>query len=233
MEGKTPKNLYTEGYYYHSVAVDVVIFTIENGELKVLLVTRPRNPFKGSPALPGGVLRVGEKTRDAAIRILREKAGLENVDVYVEQLYTFDDMGRDPRGAMMSVGYFALVPYDKISIVSTPETQDPRFVSVRHAKELAFGHENILSYAMERLRAKIEYSNIVFSLVPKFFTFTELQNVYEIVFGKKLDKRNFRKKVMKLGLIKKTGKTVIRGRQRPAALYKFVSEKPKTFKNSF
>lgn len=222
-----------QGKKYQSVSatVDVVIFTIEDGELKVLLINRAGEPFRGLWALPGGFLLEGENTQSAAQRLLTDKAGVK--DVYIEQLYTFDDLKRDPRGYVLSVSYFALVDRNKIDIQESEKTQKPAFYSVRKLPKLAFDHKEIIEYALKRLRYKLEYTNVVFSLLEKKFTFTQLQNAYEIILDKKLDKRNFRKKFLTLGLIK-TAKGKLEGaRQRPAQLYSFMSGKPVELKRFF
>ena len=218
-------------FLHPTIVVDVVIFTIDEGVLKTLLITRAREPFAGSPALPGGFLHEGETTKSAAERILCEKAGVEGV--YLEQLYTFDDPKRDPRGALFSVTYFALVPKGEVKIDADEGTQTPRFVPVMDMPKLAFDHGKILSYAIERLRAKVEYTNVTYSFLPKLFTLTGLQKIYEAVFDKHMDKRNFRKKFKDLGLIEETNQFSKGGRQRPAKLYKFTSKRPSQLKKFF
>ncbi len=218
-------------YQNISATVDVVIFTIEDGELKVLLINRVGEPFKGSWALPGGFLLKGENTHQAAQRLLADKAGVD--DVYVEQLYTFDDLKRDPRGYVLSVAYFALVNKNKIKIKESENTQKPSFYSVKNIPDLAFDHDKIINYALKRLRYKLEYTNAVFSLLEKKFTFSQLQSAYEVILNKKLDKRNFRKKFLALGLIKPIRGRLEGARQRPAQLYSFVSSKPIELKRFF
>jgi 8-oxo-dGTP diphosphatase len=218
-------------YYKVSVATDVVVFTVEDNQLKVLTIRRADEPFKNHRALPGGFVLPGHDSITTAKRVLKEKAGLENV--YFEQLYTFDNPKRDPRGPIISVSYFALVPRKAVSPQISEQTQEPTFVDIKNLGRLAFDHADIIAYAHERLRGKLEYSNIAFSLLPQFFTFTELQNLYETIFGKTLDKRNFRKKIVRLGLIKATNKKVKNGRQRPAMLYTSATTKTKTFKKPF
>lgn len=218
-------------YQSASVTVDDVVFTIEDGALKVLLINRADEPFKGSWALPGGFLLEGENTQSAASRILSDKAGVK--DVYIEQLYTFDDIKRDPRGYVLSVSYFSLVNSNKINIRENENTQKPAFYSVKKLPKLAFDHKEIIGYALKRLRYKLEYTNVVFSILEKKFTFTQLQNAYEIILDKKLDKRNFRKKFLTLGLIKPIKGKLEGARQRPAQLYSFVSGKPVELKRFF
>ncbi|HEU5114976.1 MAG TPA: NUDIX domain-containing protein [Candidatus Paceibacterota bacterium] len=214
-----------------TVTVDVVIFTVEEGVLKTLIITRAKAPYEGLPALPGGFIHEGETSVTAAERILRDKAGVKGV--YLEQLYTFDAPTRDPRGPVFSVTYFALVPPGEAKISETIDTQMPRFVPVSSISKLAFDHSKIVSYAVERLKSKAEYTNVVYSLLPKSFTLTELQKMYEITLGRDLDKRNFRKKMAELDLLEETGASSKGGRQRPAKLYRFKSRKPQELKKFF
>ncbi len=213
------------------IATDIVIFTINNDELQVLLIKRDHKPFQNSWALPGGFLHDKATTQDTAKRILKEKAGITNV--YIEQLFTFDGLQRDPRGRIVSITYFALVPDQKIKIKSGKNVQTPTFFSVKKLPPLAFDHKDIIRYAQKRLQAKLEYTNVVFSLLPNFFPFNQLQKTYEAILGRKLDKRNFRKKFEFLGLIKPTKKVLTGNRQRPARLYQFISRKPAELKKFF
>lgn len=216
---------------YQSVTTDIVIFTIEQEELKVLLIKRAKEPFKNQWALPGGFILENEEPERAALRVLKNKAGVNNI--YMEQLYTFPGSGRDPRGNVITIAYFALTPRNKIEIKETKEIQTPTFRSVKKLPDIAFDHNRIVSYALKRLRSKLEYTNVVYSLLPKYFTFNQLQNAYEIILGRKLDKRNFRKKFLILGLIKPTNKILTGERQRPAKLYQFISRKPAELKKFF
>lgn len=218
-------------YWSPSITTDIVIFTIEDNVLKVLLIKRAANPFKSSWALPGGFLHKGENTRQAALRILKDKAGVKNV--YIEQLYTFDANDRDPRGPIISVAYFTLVPRSKIKFSSGKNTQTPEFFSVKKLPRLAFDHKKIIAYAHKRLEAKLEYTTMVFSFLPSYFTFGQLQKTYEIILGKKLDKRNFRKKFLLLELIKLTSKMLTGSKQRPARLYKLITSRSTELKKFF
>ncbi len=218
-------------FFNPAVTIDVVIFTLEENELKVLTIKRADEPFKGVRALPGGFIREGENSRTTAERILKDKAGLSNV--YLEQLYTFDDPHRDPRGQVISISYYALIPREKLDLDLAKASQEPSLEPVRKLKSLAFDHNAILSYALERLRSKLEYTSLALSLLPEKFTFAELQKVYEIIFGRDFDKRNFRKKVFRLELIKPTKEKVKKGRQRPALLYRATSKTTQKFKNVF
>ncbi len=193
-----------EDYPKPAVTVDIVIFTIKDNDLKVLLVKRGIEPFKGMWAIPGGFVRINESLEDAARRELREETGVK--DVYLEQLYTFGDLGRDPRGRVITVAYFALVNSENLKLKATTDVKEAKWFSVRKLPPLAFDHEKILKYALKRLRWKFEYTTVAFSLLPKKFTLSELQRIYEIVFNKKFDKRNFRKKILSLNILKKEGK---------------------------
>lgn len=216
--------------FYRSVTTDIVIFTIEDGQLKVLLIKRENKPFKNYWALPGGFVHDNESPEQAAFRVLKNKAGIKNV--YIEQLYTFAGSGRDPRGNVITVTYFALTPVNKIEIKFN-EGQTPTFYPLKKLPKLAFDHSKIIHYALKRLQAKLEYTNVVYSLLPRYFTINQLQNAYEVILGQKLDKRNFRKKFMMLGLIKSTKKVHKGIRQRPAQLYQFIYHKPTELKKFF
>jgi 8-oxo-dGTP diphosphatase len=204
------------------ITVDVVILTVSDGQLKALLIKRARPPFQDSWALPGGFLQAEETLEQAASRVLHAKAGVD--DVYVEQLYTFDSLDRDVRAHIPSVAYFALVPEANLRIQQSDSTEQPKLFNTNELPQLAFDHNQIAEYALNRLRSKLGYTSIVFSLLPGLFTLTQLQQTYETVLDRSLDKRNFRKKFLSLGLIEATGETIISGRQRPAQLYRFRSQ---------
>lgn len=216
---------------FQSVTTDIVIFTIEDDQLKVLLIKRAHEPFKGKWALPGGFLLQNEPPEKAASRVLEGKAGISNI--YTEQLYTFAGSGRDPRGNIITISYFALAPIDKIKISESSKTQMPTFHPIKKLPKLAFDHGRIITYALKRLQAKLEYTNAAYSILSQYFTFNQLQKTYEIILGRKLDKRNFRKKFMMLGLIKQTQKVLKGTRQRPAKLFQFTSRKLTALKKFF
>lgn len=207
------------GYEQPGVTVDLVIFTVNDDMLKVMLVKRAEEPFADSWSLPGGFLKTSESLEDAALRVLREKAGVANV--YVEQLYTFGDPNRDPRARVITVTYFALIPWKDLVPSPSDKISDLMWTSVYHLPKLAFDHRKIVEYAVKRLRAKASYSNIVYSLMPRQFRLSELQRMYEIIINDKLDKRNFRKRMLATGLLQETGRKDIAGAHRPAMLYKF------------
>ena len=213
------------------LTTDVVIFTIEDGKLKVLLIKRVNEPSLGYWALPGSSWCGKEGSQKAATRTLKEKAGVSNV--YLEQLYTFDGPGRDPRGKVCTITYFALVPRYKIKFEGEKNIQTPSFFLVNKLPRLAFDHKRIIDYSVRRLQSKLEYTNAVYSLLPLAFTFNQLQTAYEAILNKKLDKRNFRKKFLQLNLIKPANKKYAGIRQRPAQLFRFMSQKPIELKKFF
>lgn len=202
------------------VTVDIVIFTIQSGELKVLLVKRGIPPFQGSYAIPGGFVQAEESLDAAALRELKEETGVN--DVYLEQLYSFGDPGRDPRGRVVTVAYFALIAADRSPLAAGSDAADAAWWPIERLPELAFDHRQILDYALERLRNKLEYTTVGFQLLPPKFTLSELQQVYEAILGKRLDKRNFRRKLALLKILRPTREYRRSGR-RPARLYEFVA----------
>lgn len=205
------------------VTVDIIIFTIEDNKLKTLLIRRKSPPFKGKWALPGGFLKKDEDIYNAALRELNEETGVKGV--YLEQLYTFGEPKRDPRGRVVTVAYFALVPRQLMKIKAADDAADARLFSLTALPFLAFDHKKILNYVLYRIRNKVQYSNVIWSLLPKKFTLTEIQKVYEIVLNKRIDKRNFRKKLLYLGLLKSAKKMITGLRQRPAKIYTFKTTK--------
>lgn len=210
-------------YKFAVIATDVAIFTIKEGELKILLLKMKKKPYENSWALPGGLIRGDEPVNKSAERHLFEKTGLKNM--YLEQLYTFGDVNRDPFGRVVSVSYFALLSDSRLKPIA--KRSEVEWFSVNDLPKLAYDHKEIIATAVERLRSKLEYTNIVYSLLPNEFSLSDLQKTYEIILNKKLDKRNFRKKILSLGIIKKTDKIEIGGAHRPAALYKFIDKKVK------
>ena len=178
-----------ERYKLPSVTVDIVIFTIQDEELKVLLIKRGIEPFKDKWALPGGFVRIDESLEDSAKRELQEETGVK--DVYLEQLFTFGDIKRDPRGRVITISYMALVNSDNIKLKATTDALETRWFTINKIPTLAFDHKKIFEYALKRLKWKFEYTSVAFSLLPREFALSQLQKIYEIVFDKKFDKRNF------------------------------------------
>jgi 8-oxo-dGTP diphosphatase len=210
-------------YARPALAVDCVVFGLDEGALQLLLIRRRLKPFKGEWALPGGFVRVNETLDDAARRELREEAGLQNV--FLEQLYTFGQLDRDPRERVVSVAYYALVnPSDYDTRPATDATA-ARWFELTSLPTLPFDHQNIVVTAQARLRAKLRYQPLGFELLPRKFTLSELQHLYEAILGTSLDKRNFRKKVLDLGLLVPLAETKMAGRHRPARLFRFDAKK--------
>jgi len=201
------------------VTVDIVIFTIQEEVLRVLLVKRRIPPFVGQFAIPGGFVHEDEDLDQAALRQLREETGVS--DVYLEQLYSFGQPNRDPRGRVVTVAYFALVSAVR-QIKAGSDAAEAAWYPMNDLPPLAFDHATILNYALERLRNKLEYTTVGFQLLPEKFTLTELQEIYEAILGKRLDKRNFRRKMAVLKILKPLSE-YRRGGQRPAQLYRFVA----------
>lgn len=209
------------------VAVDNCIFTVVDGRLHVLLIQMTKPPFEGKWALPGGLMDDGEGLDQAAARILREQTGVRRV--YLEQLYTFDDRRRDPSGRVLSVAYYSLIPPTSFELRTTGKYRAVRFWDTcGRPRPLAYDHEAILGYAKQRLQWKVQYTNVMWSLLPSTFTLSQLQNAYETVLDRTLDKRNFRKKILSLGLVSTSGERAPYGRHRPAMLYRFDSNDPST-----
>lgn len=223
----------------HAIAVDVVLFTIQGGTLKVLLVKRTHPPYpspglgiprRGTPrqwprsrqawALPGGMVGHDESVDAAALRELQEETNIGSI--YLEQLYTFGEPNRDPRGRVITVAYYALVNWQQFQLKTRQRVSEALWFPVRRLPPLAFDHQRIVDYALERLQHKLNYTTIAFQLLPREFTLTELQRSYEVILGQRLDKRNFRRKMLQLGILKDTDGFRAQGRQRPARLYTFT-----------
>jgi len=200
-----------------AIAVDVVIFTVTEHGLAVLLRRRQEAPFAGRWTLPGGFLGDDESPEAGAERVLVDKVGVE--DLYVEQLYTFGAPERDPRGRVVSIGFFALMPRNRAAPLAG-ETHGTAWHCVDTLAGLGFDHAEIIGMARERLVGKLAYSTIALQLMPERFTLSQLQSVYEGIMGEALDKRNFRKWVASLDCIEATGEMYRAGSHRPARLYR-------------
>lgn len=204
------------------VTVDIVIFTVTEGSLKALLVKRGVPPFEGQYAIPGGFLREGEALEEAALRELYEETGVRKV--FIEQLYTFGDPGRDPRGRVITVAYYALITSERLRVVAGADAAEARWSPLNDLPPLAFDHRSILDYALERLRNKLEYTTVGFQFLPQNFTLSELQAMYEAILGRRLDKRNFRRKVELLGILKPLKEWRRTGRK-PARLFELSKKR--------
>jgi 8-oxo-dGTP diphosphatase len=201
------------------VTVDVLMMSLRQKDLQTLLIKRRSWPFENMWAIPGGFVNTDESLEEAAKRELQEKTGMQ--DVYLEQLYTFGNPGRDPRARVITVVYFALLDAERLQVRMAADTADLDWFSVYDLPSLAFDHKEIVEYALNRLRNKLDYTTIAFNLLPEQFTLRELQSVYEIILHKRLDKRNFRKKVLSTGILEDTGAKKMEGTHRPARLYRF------------
>ncbi len=213
-----------------SVTVDIVIFTILDNDLKVLLVRRKGPPYQDMWAIPGGFIEMNESLEASALRELKEETGVDQV--YLEQLYTFGEPGRDPRTRVITVAYLALIEASQLTPVQAgSDAAEAKWFSLYALPDLAFDHQLILDYALQRLRSKLEYTNVAFQLVPEKFTLTELQRIYEIIWHEKLDKRNFRKRltIRELNSTKQDGDYMLEelaetrpgGNYGPTKLYRF------------
>lgn len=207
-----------------AVAVDVTVFTVLDDALQALVVGVRHGAFAGRWALPGGRVRPDESLDQAAGRTLAAQTGLR--DVYLEQLYTFGSPQRDPGGRVVSVAYVALIPHGgRFQPAATDAVPDVAWRPVAGLTSLAYDHDAVVAAALARLRAKLGYTNLVYTLLPPAFTLGELQAMYEAVLGRRLDRRNFQKKLLALGLLRPLGR-MRRGPHRPAALYAFRHRRP-------
>lgn len=216
---RDPQHTFSYAYPHPAVTTDVVVFTIRDRRLSLLLIRRANPPFQGQWALPGGFLDIDEDLEACAARELREETGVSGV--YLEQLYTFGETHRDPRERVISVTYYALVPRDGLA---TPRAASDAAAVGWHDFErlpaLAFDHAQIIAMAHRRLVAKLDYSSIALQFMAETFTLSELQDVYEILLNQRLDKRNFRKRILSLDLIEETGGMCRNGKHRPAREYR-------------
>lgn len=206
-----------------ALTVDCVVFGFDEGDLKVLLVQRDLEPFAGRWALPGGFVRVEESLEDAARRELSEETGLRGV--FLEQLYTFGRPDRDPRERVVSVAFYALVSLAEHPPHAATDAREAAWFSVDDAPDLAFDHEDILQTALTRLRGKVRYEPIGFELLPAKFTLGQLQHLYEVILEEPMDKRNFRKKILGMGLLVDTGEIQRDVAHRAARLHRFDERK--------
>jgi 8-oxo-dGTP diphosphatase len=196
-----------------------VVFGLDDDDLKVLLIQRDLEPFAGHWALPGGFVRMDESLDDAACRELAEETGACNV--FLEQLYSFGQSDRDPRDRVVTVAYFALVKLSSHIIQAATDARNAAWFSLNDLPTLAFDHDLILQAAQQRLVGKVRYQPIGFELLPEKFTLTQLQRLYEIVLDRALDKRNFRKKILGMDILKETDEIEQDVAHRAARLYKF------------
>lgn len=210
---------HTYKYPRPALTVDCVIFGLDDEDLKVLLIKRGNAPFLGKWAIPGGFVVPGESVDAAARRELREETGMKNV--FLEQLYTFGAPDRDPREHVVSVAYYALTNLAEHNVEADTDADDAAWFSIHDVPKLAFDHEKILGVALQRLRGKVRYQPIGFELLPRKFTLTQLQKMYELILETELDKRNFRKKILKMDILVDLEEVEQDVAHRAARLYRF------------
>ena len=210
--------MYQYEYPHPAVTTDIVIFTIRGNQLKLLLIMRGGEPYKGQWALPGGFIQLDEDLESGARRELAEETGVS--DVFLEQLYTFGAVGRDPRERVITVSYYALIPSTEVVLQAATDAEAVGWFSMDELPELAFDHQKVVGMAHEHLVAKLDYSTIAFQFMPKEFTLSELQDVFEIILREEMDRRNFRKWILALEKIEETGGERREGAHRPAKLYR-------------
>lgn len=208
--------------FHYPITVDSVVFGYADGQLKVALIERERDPFKAMWAIPGGFMERDETAEETALRELHEETGLE--DIYLEQFHTFTSHGRDPRGRTITIVYFALINSDKYQLVASADASRAKWWPAYNIPPLAFFQDEMYAKALEALRIAMKTRPLAFELLPKEFTLTQLQNLYEQVFNIKIDTRNFRRKVTKMAFICSSGKKQTGEKHRPALLYRYDPE---------
>ncbi len=200
----------------HEITVDTVILTLKDNSLKVLLIKRENEPFKDKWAIPGGYVKMSETLDEAAMRILKEKTNVDNI--YLEQLYTFGDPLRHPVSRVITCAYFALIRAEDVDVIADENVAWHR---VDDLPPLAFDHKEIIQYSLKRTRERLELCPVAYQLLNEKFTLTEMQRAYELIMGKTLDKRNFRKKVIQTEGLIELGEFSKSTSKRPARLYTF------------
>jgi len=218
-----------DNHEFPILTVDCVLFQLIKDKLSLLIIKRAFEPHKGEPALPGVYVSKDEPTKLALKRVLKDKTGIEaSKVVFIDQPYAFDMPKRDPRGYAVTVMYIGLTKNLRLS--GQESLQNPEFIEINSIPKLAYDHGNIVKFAHDRIKSLAMSTNVVARLLPKHFTFLQLQSAYEAILGAKLDKRNFRKKMLQHGLVESANKIEKDGAHRPAELYKFVETTPNIFK---
>lgn len=208
-------------YPHPSVTADCVIFGFDGVAIKVLLIQRGIEPFKGKWAFPGGFMKMDETAEECAKRELEEETGLNNASV--EQFYTFSDVNRDPRERVITVAHYALVKLSEVK--SGDDAASAKWFDLETIPSLAFDHDRILRMALSRLKERICFEPIGFELLPELFSITELQNLYEAILGVKFDRRNFYNKMLKLGILTEAVPRPANASRRTPSKYRFNAEK--------
>ncbi len=221
---------HTYEYPRPNLTIDCVVFglDIEESDLKVMLIQRDIPPFEGRWALPGGFVRINETLEETALRELREETGIEKV--FLEQLFSFGEVNRDPRERVVTVAYYALVNLNEHQIQATTDARKAAWFSVIDLPKLAFDHDRIVEVALKRLKGKVRYEPIGFELLPKKFSLSQLQKLYEIVLERPLDRRNLRKKILSMGLLIDLHEVQEDVSHRAARLYQFDEKKYRQLK---
>ncbi len=213
-------------YFKTAFSVDSVVFGFGDGDLKVLLIERGEEPFSGKWALPGDLVYPNEDIDSSVARVLQELTGLENV--YQEQVKAFGAVNRHPIGRVITIAYYSLIKISSNKLKTSSFAKEAKWHSINKVEELAFDHSEILKASFSLLKKSIRTRPIGFELLPPKFTLTQLQHLYEAVLESELDKRNFRKKILSMGLLQDIGEMQAGVAHRPAKLYKFDKEKYET-----
>jgi len=211
------------------VSVDAVVFGYEAGKLSILLIQRKYDPFKDQWALPGGFVLENESLENAVSRELVEETGV-SIN-YLEQLYTFGNPGRDPRGHVLSVAYFGLIRPDAFSLLASSDASNAQWFEMEALPDLAFDHKIIIEQAFLRLQDKITYEPLGFELLDTKFAFSDLEQLYTTILGRAIDRRNFRKKFIALNVLDELDEKTSKGSGRPASLFQFNEKRYKDLKN--
>lgn len=214
--------MYTYKYPHPAVTTDCIVFGFDGTKLNLLLINRSIEPYKGSWALPGGFMKIDETAEQGALRELQEETGVK--DIYIEQMQAFTTVDRDPRERVMTIAFMAFVRQEKYEVIAGDDAAKAQWFPVKSLPQLAFDHKEIITLALDKLRWKMTYEPLAFRLLNKTFTISQLQTIYEVVFDKRFDRRNFHKKLTSLGYIIPTEeqqKTI----GRPSTLYTFDERK--------
>jgi len=211
------------GIRFAVLAADTALFTVRDRTLFVRVTRVERPPhFPNHRGLPGGLIAPSETAEQAARRHVETKASVASKKAYFEQLYTFSNVARDPRGRVVAVAYLALVPWEKLSTQERADSEGAYWVPASRAQALAYDHDEILKVVLARLKSRVRYTTIIHALMASEFTLTELEQTYAAILGKGLDKRNFRKKILKVKVLKEVPRKRSGGPFRPAQLYRFA-----------
>ena len=207
------------------LTVDAIVFGYNEGKISILLIQRKYDPFKGQWAIPGGFVLENESLEEAVARELKEETGI-SIN-YLEQLYTFGNVDRDPRGRVVSVAYFGLIHPEGHTLEATTDAEKAQWFDMDILPELSFDHKQIIDVAIERLRGKITYEPIGFELLETKFPFSDLEKLYTTLLGRPIDRRNFRKKINSLNILDELDEKISQGKGRPASLFRFNEKRYK------